>query len=185
MRKQLVTLTLGLLLGLSALTPRPVAALSCVHPHDQLPTLALIVQGKVEKRAPRLRLPGASERPEDITLAVSQYFKGEGPAKLEAVFDGMGWEEMSPVGSEVIMGFMLDEKGQYRSGACTLRMNAQPTNAFETETLNLIRTQYGEGQAPQPGGEQVAGEPRGQWVLWTGLGALGALSLYLRLRRKS
>lgn len=187
MRKQLITLTLGLLLGLSALSPRPAAALSCVHPRDQLPRLALIVQGKVEKVAPRLRLPGSTERPEDITLAVSRYFKGEGTAKLEAVFDGIGWEEMSPVGSEVIMGFHLDEKGEYRSGACSLRINAQPTNAFETEMIDLIRTQYGEGRAPQAGGGdgQVAQEPRGQWILWAGLGGLAALILYLRLRRKS
>jgi hypothetical protein len=186
MRKRLMTLTMGLLLGLSILAPRPAAALSCVHPRDQLPTLPLIVQGKVERVAPHFRLPGTNERPESITLAVSRYFKGEGPEKLEAVFDGMGWETMNPVGSEVIMGFWIDEQGEYKSGACTLRISAQPTNAFESEMVDLIHARYGEGRAPIPGNdhEQVVSAPRGEWVLWVTLGGFTALILYLRLRRK-
>lgn len=185
MRK--LALTLGLLLGLSTLAPRPAAALSCVHPSDQLPGLALIVQGRVEKVAPRLRLPtwsGPPSQPEDITLTVSRYFKGDGPAKLDAVFDGIGWETMNPVGSEVIMGFHLDESGNYRSGACTLRLNALPTNAFETEMLVLVRSRYGEGRAPTGGEPAPAAVPRGQWLLWAGMGALGALTAGLWLRRR-
>lgn len=185
MRKRLLTLTLGLLLGLSILPPRPAAALSCVHPRDQLPGLAVIVQGKVEKVAPRFRLPGSGEQPEEITLTVSRYFKGEGPATLEAVFDGSGWEKMNPVGSEVIMGFHFDEKGEIRSGACNLRINAQPTNPFETEMIDLIRTQYGEGRAPnRPTAEPASAEPRGEWVLWVSMGALAALTAGVWLRRR-
>lgn len=192
MRKRMATLTLGLLLGLSTLTARPAAALSCLHPADQLPNMQLIVQGRVEKVSPRFRLPSiggmqtiGGERPEDITLAVSRYYKGSGPAQLEAVYDGMGWGQMSPVGSEVIMEFHLDEKGAWRSGACSLRINATPQNEFDNELLTLIKAQFGEGHPPS--GETAAPVPegnRGVWVLWTALGLLGALTAYLRFRPK-
>lgn len=186
MRKQIIALTLGLSLGLATMAPRPAAALSCLHPHDQLPMLALIVKGKVEKIEPRLRLPNSTERPEDLTLQASWYLKGEGPTQLKAVFDGMGWERMNPIGAEVIMGFMLGEDGTYRADACTLRINAQPTNQFETETIDLIKAQYGEGKAPKPGTNQPESDGSGgQWLLGASLGALALLTGGLWLRRRA
>jgi hypothetical protein len=187
MRKAWMALALGLILGLAPLASRPALALSCVHPRDQLPRLPLIVQAKVEKVEPRFKLPGRGQPADDITLTVSRYFKGEGPAKLEAVFDGLGWETMSPVGSEVIMGFMVDENGSYQSGACSLRISAKPTNGFEAEMLALIQKEYGEGRAPLPGPETAPTEsgPLAQWALWGSLGALAALIVALRLRQSA
>jgi hypothetical protein len=196
-RKLLVSLTLVFSMCAALLLPRPAAALSCVHPMDQLPRYTLLVEAKVTQVSAKQRSIFDGSQPQAISLSVKRYFKGEGPAELTAVYDGMGWEEMKPVGSELIMGFYLDEEKNYRADACTLKMNAQPSNDFEKEMLTLIQQQFGEGKAPTGGpaptapGPVAPNEPAGRlgtWLLWAGMGALvllaGGITLGKRAMRK-
>jgi hypothetical protein len=199
-----VVLTLGLLALFLPLMPRPAAALSCIHPKDALPGYALLVKAKVLKlereTPPRAGISGvitigASEAYK-VTLAVERYFKGQGPAELHVRYDGMGWAQMAPVGSEIIVGFHLDEEKHYAAGPCSLMMNAKPGNEFEAEMLTIILEQYGEGKAPSaeapvpvPPGLPSPPAPEGKqgwWILWTAMGALalGVASVVI-LRRKA
>lgn len=186
MRMRVIAVMVSLLALVFSLMPRPAAALSCVHPMDQLPSYVLLVEAKVTKASPKQKSILSGAQPQSITLAVKRYFKGEGPAELKAVYDGMGWEEMKPVGSELIMGFYLDG-ATYKADACTLKMNAQPSNDFEKEMLTLIQQQFGEGKAPE-GGPVAPAEPTknlGTWLLWAGLGALVVLVAGITLSKRA
>lgn len=179
MRKYLLLAALAVLAALWPMAPRAAVALSCAHPKDQLKDYALLVEARVVTVAPGFRGLRDGSRPEYVTLAVKRYFKGEGPPRFEAVYDGAGWEQMKPAGSDVIMGFFLDEAGGLKAGPCTLLMNAAPANAFEQEMLTIIRTAYGEGKAPDPGAAPIGDEPgrnQRRWLLWGGLGAAVAVA---------
>ncbi|HYF77962.1 MAG TPA: hypothetical protein VD973_12555 [Symbiobacteriaceae bacterium] len=192
MRTRYVVVLLTLLTLVFSLLPRPAAALSCMHPKDQLPSYTLLVEGKVTQVSAKMKSILSGAQPQSITVAVKRYFKGEGPAELKAVYDGLGWEEMKPVGSELIMGFYFDEVEKvYKAGACSLMMNAQPSNDFEKEMLTLIGQQFGEGKAPTGGPAPVAPTPNepagrlGTWLLWAGIGAIILLAGGIMLTRRA
>ncbi|MFZ5824566.1 MAG: hypothetical protein ACOY94_09585 [Bacillota bacterium] len=155
MRLRQILAGLFALLLFPLFAPTPASALSCIDPVSVLDSQQVVVQGTVTSRPVK----------DKITVTVDRYFRGTGPAVIQAEIQGIEprndqWMNNPQVGTSYILGFVT-ENGNLVHRPCDLFFdlsNWQPSAELKAKLGEGTKPLEGSGQ-PSTGGTGTGAAP--------------------------